>query len=223
MLQCHDASKPHKDPKAQRYHEMALATYDKGKGNARMNYVDEESTSSRIFTAEQKQRFDRNIKSIKNNLKQIVNNPRLRNLLVPISAGLYTENKIVSQYNAYKARAKSEEETRLVENYGKATKEIMALLDENVPDKNIESFNADDINKLWDTIDKKRKELAEIVKKKGKKCPEYGQYRAYYDFQSKMKSIQSEIENRLVRQESESKQRAEAKRRAEELRSRFKS
>ena len=118
---------------------------------------------------------------------------------------------------AYSQRAKEKHEMMMVRGYGDATKEIMDLLDKELPEKDIESYTTEDIDRIWNTIDEKKRKYAEIVRKKGKNCPEYGSYRAYHDYQTKLNSIKDGIESRLAREKAKRDAEDEREKKVREL------
>ena len=177
MLRCHPISEKHTNPTAQNYHQMALQQ-GKGKEKELAGGVDNGYDES-VIPKEQSERIKANLVVIRRNLTKLMNNPRLKNLLIPLSAGLIAYDGLVQSATKYKAKAKSKQEKAMADTYAKTVEEIM----DGMPDMD-KDLGADAFVKLKTDCKEKVDALVAVIKEKGKNCPEYAQYRAYKDFMS---------------------------------------
>lgn len=190
MLSCHPITDKHTNPTAQNYHEMAL---QQGKGReSELVGGDEEYEAKDYITREQKERIKQNTVLIRRNLSKLLNNPRLKTLLVPISAGLMAYDGLTSTATKYKQKAKTEREKEMADIYSQTVEVIM----DGMPDMG-KAMKADDFVKLKAKYLGKVKELVKVIKENGKDCPEYAQYRAYKDFMALCDTKTMAILNRV--------------------------
>lgn len=185
MLACHPETAKHKNAKTRQYHDLAVA----GKGDKFEEFGEEyEDEKDPIIPKESSEKIKQNATVIKAYLKQLTKNKALLPLLVPLAGALYGYEKTMKQVKAYKEKAKSKKEKEMADAYAKTVEEIV----DSVPDAkdvDLDSMTEDDIKafekNMYAMKSKHKKridELKEIIKKKGKTCPEYAMYRAYKDY-----------------------------------------
>ena len=117
----------------------------------------------------------------------------LRPLLVPLSGFLLAYDKMSPKITSLYEKAKTDRQKKLVAEYDKTVEEIV----DTMPKKDVDDWTEEDIDEMTGKFAKRMSDLAVIIKKKGKNCPEYAQYRAYNDYLKMCEERQTALANRL--------------------------
>ena len=118
---------------------------------------------------------------------------RMRPLLMPLCAFLSAYDMMSPKITAMAQKAKTAEQKKLVAEYDKTIEEIV----DTMPKKDVDEWVESDIDEMTGKFAERMGKLAEIIKKKGKNCPEYAQYRAYHDYLAMCEERQQAFANRL--------------------------
>ena len=160
----------------------------------------------------QAQRIKQNRAKIRQYLQTLASRSKLRPLLVPLTAYYISYDFCAKKTAQYMQRAKNKQQKAMAEEYSKTMESIL----DDVPEFDYGNLDPDYAMKVLDTFDNKYRKLMEErkeqAKKKGKKSPEYAQYRAYADYIKMCEDIREKLEARI-------KGKAEAKSKIEQLQS----
>lgn len=215
ILRCHSISQKHTNPKTQNYHLMSVQSSGDNKKRKRDllepeeeviinddDYVDEEEekreeqkTKREQSEIKRKAKIESDKKKIRAFLEKITRKgSTFRPLLVPLMGFLISYDKMSPMVAQLKEKARNNKEKEMAETYEKTVDEIVNIM----PDKNVNDWTEEDLVEMEEKIVDRMTKLAEAVKKKGTKlCPEYAQYRAYWDYVGVCEERQNAINQRL--------------------------
>lgn len=185
MLACHPETAKHKNPKTNQYHQMAINS----KGDKFEEFGEDYGDDGKsIIPKESAEKIKQNGVVIKAFLKQLTKNRALLPILVPLAGALYGYEKTMKQVKSYKEKAKTKKQKQMADEYAKTVEEIINEVPK-ITDEDLDAMSDEKAKEFEQNLIKMKAKhkktidgYKEIIKKKGKDCPEYAKYRAYKDY-----------------------------------------
>lgn len=178
----------------------------KGRGED-IEFEDEQKPKSKYeIPEEQAKAIKQNMKKVKAYLQRLARDKKFAPILLPFTTYYIAYDFCVQKSAEYQAKAKTEQQKTLAEEYSKTMDEIL----KSVPEVDFDNLDPEDAVKLAHKYDaesrQKMEKYKQLAQKKGKKSIEYARYRAYADYVKMCEDVQEKLKVRI-----EMKQRAKRK------------